>query len=167
MTTLRRLPIKSEVSEKCVRAFERLIFSISIGIDPACSSIHHRIHASRTLNGRIDRRRGKITRDHPRISHKSIPPLANNYVTRGSNGGDSAPFIFVIQQTSRKKSRRRWFRLGDGESRVRDRLHVAEVIGEPIKAGSTVAHRSRIAPPALPVAGWQQWKCSITRSLCN
>lgn len=110
----------------------------------------------------------KNSEDHPRISHKSIPPSANNYVTRGSNGGDSAPFIFVIQQTSRWKiSRRRWFLLGDEESRVRDRLLVAEVIGEPIKAGSTVAHRSRIAPPALPAASWQQWKCSITRSLCN
>lgn len=160
----------SEVSGRCTRVREINLFDFHrhwpclLVVDPS-----HRVHASRTLTGQ-DRpsSRKNSESDQPRISHKSIPPSANNYVTRGSNSGDSAPFIFVIQRarekSTGKKSRRRWFRLGDGESRS---ALVAEVIGESIKAGSTVVHRSRIVPPALPAAGWQQWKCSITRSLCN
>lgn len=149
---------------KSARASERLIFLISIGIDPACSLTIH--HASRTLTGQ-DRpsSRKNSESDRLRISHKSIPPSANNYVTRGSNSGDSAPFIFVIQRTSRREKNPGGDGSGlDGESRS---VLVAEVIGEPIKAGSTVVHRSGIVPLALPAAGWQQWKCSITRSLCN
>lgn len=158
MTILRRLSIKNEVSEKCVWAFERLIFSIYIGIDPACSlSIHRRIHASRTLGGRIEPSPRKNSEgSSPDLSHKSIPPSANNYVTRGSNGGDSAPFIFVIQQTDGVGGR---YPGADdsGSGDEESRLLVAQVIGEPIKAGSTIALIVRESHlRQLPAASWQQ-----------